>query len=324
MDRLTSARVFVEVADRGSLTKAADQLDMSPAMVSRYLAVAENWLGARLLHRTTRRVSLTDAGQEAIAVCRTLLELAEDMRHRASDRSREPEGTLRVATSASFAEAQLADAIVDFQQLHSRLRVELLVVDRAVDLVEDRIDLAVRISNTLDPSLVSRTLTQCRSVLCATPAYLAKHGCPATLRELKEHACVGHAFGSGTTYLLTRAGQKVAVPVSGTLFTNETSILRRAVLAGAGIGMLPTYFVAEQLRSGELVQLLPDHEPEALGIHAVYLSRRHQPLALRLLVDFLAARFGAAIPPWDRAPDARNRAPASRRLVAGLRPKSAR
>ena len=168
MDRLTASRVFIEVADRGSLTQAAERLDMSAAMVSRYLAAAEAWLGARLLHRTTRRVSLTDAGQAALPTCRQWLELAEEMRHRAGNRSREPEGKLRVTTAASFAEAQLTTAIVDFQRLHPKVQVELLVVDRAVDLVEERIDLAVRISNSLEPHLVSRPLGRCRSVLCAT------------------------------------------------------------------------------------------------------------------------------------------------------------
>lgn len=301
MDRLTAARVFIEVAERGSLTQAAERLDMSPAMVSRYLAAAEEWLEARLLHRTTRRVSLTSAGQAALPSCRQLLELAEDTRHRAGERGREPEGKLRLTTAASFAEAQLTTTIVEFQRLHPRVQVELLVVDRAVDLVEERIDLAIRISNSLEPHLVSRPLGRCRSVLCAAPAYVAEHGLLATVDALKTHRCITHAFGSGATYRFTRAGRSIEVPVAGTLFTNETAILRRAVLDGAGIGMLPTYFVADDLRQGRLVALLPDHEPESMGIAAVYLSRRHQPLALRLLLDFLAARFGDGVAPWDRA-----------------------
>ncbi len=309
MDRLTSARVFIEVAERASLTEAARRLEMSAAMVSRHLAAAEQWLGARLLHRTTRRVSLTEPGQAALGACRQLLELAEDLQHRAAARSRTPEGKLRVSTSASFAEAQLTTAIVDFQRLHPLVDVELIVVDRPVDLVEDRIDLAVRISNSLDPHLVSRPLARCRSVLCATPAYLAEQGWPTSLDELKMHACIGHTFGVGTTYRLRHAGRAVAVDMSGPLLTNETAIVRQAVLAGAGIAMLPTYFVMDALRRGELVHLLPDHEPEVLGIHAVYLSRRHQPLILRLLVDFLVDRFGGAVAPWDRP------APAGARLA---------
>lgn len=299
MDRLTAARVFVEVAERGSLTQTAEHLEMSPAMVSRYLAAMESWVEARLLHRTTRRIGLTDAGQAVLSSCRQLLELAEDVQHLAGNRNREPEGKLRVATSSSFAEAQLTAAIVDFQRLHARVQVELLVADRAVDLVEDRIDLAVRITNALDPTVVARQLAQCRSVLCATPEYLARHGSPAGIEDLKTHRFITHAFGAGTQYRFLHRGDTVEVPVNGTLFTNETAILRRAVLAGAGLGMLPTYFVGDDLRSGMLVRVLPDHEPEPLGIHAVYLSRRHRPLALQLLLEFLAQRFGGQVAPWD-------------------------
>ena len=300
MDRLTAARVFIEVAERGSLTQTAEFLEMSPAMVSRYLAAMEDWVGARLLHRTTRRIGLTDAGQAVLSSCRQLLELAEDVQHLAGNRNREPEGKLRVATSASFAEAQLTAAIVDFQRLHARVQVELLVADRSVDLVEDRIDLAVRITNSLDPAVVARPLAQCRSVLCATPAYLAQHGRPAGIDELKTHRFITHAFGAGTRYRFRHRGKIVEVPVNGMLFTNETAVLRRAVLAGAGLGMLPTYYVGDDLRNGALARILHDHEPEPLGLHAVYLSRRHRPLALQLLLEFLAQRFGGEVAPWDK------------------------
>jgi DNA-binding transcriptional LysR family regulator len=300
MDRITASRVFIEVVERGSLTQAAERLEMSQAMVSRYLAAMESWVGARLLHRTTRRIGMTDAGQAVLSSCRQLLELAEDVQHLAGNRSREPEGKLRIATSSSFAEAQLTAAIVDFQRLHARVQVELLVADRAVDLVEDRIDLAVRITNSLDPAAVARHLAQCCSVLCASPEYLAQHGSPTSIDELKAHRFITHAFGAGTHYRLQHDGDIVEVPVTGSLFTNETAVLRRAVLAGAGLGMLPTYYAGDDLRSGALVQILPDHEPEPLGIHAVYLSRRHRPLALQLLLDFLVQRFGGDVAPWDR------------------------
>ena len=300
MDRLTAARVFVEVAERGSLTQTAARLEMSQAMVSRYLAAMEGWVGARLLHRTTRRITLTDAGQAVLSSCRQLLELADDVEHIAGNRNREPEGKLRVATSSSFAEAQLTMAVVDFQRLHARVQVELLVADRPVDLVEDRIDLAVRITNSLDPAVVARPLAQCRSVLCASPDYLAQHGQPAGIEALNAHRFVTNSFGAGAHYRLRYRGQTVDVPANGMFFTNETAILRRAVLAGAGLGMLPTYYVGDDLRTGRLVRVLADHEPEPLGIHAVYLSRRHRPLALQLLLDFLAQRFGGDVAPWDR------------------------
>lgn len=300
MDRLTAARVFVEVAERGSLTQAAEHLDMSTAMVSRYLAAIEGWLGARLLHRTTRKLSLTDAGLAALPSCRQLLDIAQDTEHLAAERSREPSGVLRVTTASSFAESQLTAALVDFQAQHPQVEVVLSVGDKATDLVGERVDLAVRITNTLDDTMITRQLARCRSVLCASPAYLARHGTPRVAEDLRDHRCVAHAFGIGQQYRFTRGDEVVTVPVAWRFHTNETAVLRQAVLCGAGIGMLPSYYMlGPDLQAGRLVRLLPDHEPEEMGIHAIYLSRRHQPLALRLLVDFLAQRFAGA--PWDAA-----------------------
>lgn len=300
MDRLTAMRVFVDVADGHSLTQAAERLNLSRAMVSRYLASLEAWLGARLLHRTTRRISLSDAGQEALSRCRQMLELSEEVQAATGTRSHEPIGKLRITTSLSFAQAQLTAAVVEFQARHPRVEVDLLAIDRAVNLVEERIDLAVRITNSLDSSVVARKLALCRSVLCASPAYVKRHGRPTRPSELKQHNCITHAFGSGAEYRLRHRGQAVTVAVRGSLFSNETAVLRQAVLAGGGIALLPTYHVVDELRRGALVRLLPDHEPEPLGIHAVYLSRQHQPQALRQLIEFLAERFAGDAPPWDR------------------------
>lgn len=301
MDRLTAVRVFVEVADRGSLTLAAEHLDMSAAMVSRYLAAAEDWFDARLLHRTTRKLSLTDAGLAALPACRQMLELAEEARFIAAERSREPAGVLRVTTTASFADAQLTPVLIDFQRQYPQVEIMLSVGDKPTDLVADRVDLAVRITNTLDPAMIARPLARCRSMLCASPDYLQRHGLPRTADDLRQHCCIAHAFGIGKQYRLSRNGATLTVPVNWSFHTNETAVLRRAVLSGAGIGMLPTYYLDDGLAAGRLVHLLPDYEPEVLGIHAIYLSRQHQPLALRLLVDFLAARFGGELAPWDLA-----------------------
>jgi DNA-binding transcriptional LysR family regulator len=302
MDRLMATRVFVSVVEHGSLTRAAEHLEMSTAMVSRYLATMEGWLGARLLHRTTRRIGLTEAGLSALASCRQLLDLAEDARHLAGAASRIPAGRLRIASSPSFAEAQLADALVEFQQLHPQVNVSLVAADRCVDLAAERIDLAVRITNALEPGLIARQLAVCRSVLCAAPRYVQRHGQPETPDGLLSHRCLSHAFVSATQFRFEHAGKTMEVPVAERFSTNETAVLRRAVLAGGGIGILPTYLVGDDLRLGRLVRILPACEPDTLGIHAVFLSRHHQPLALRLLVDFLAERFGGSAPPWDGAP----------------------
>lgn len=302
MDRLTAVRVFVEVADRGSLTQTAEHLEMSAAMVSRYLAAVEDWFDARLLHRTTRKVSLTDAGLAALPACRQMLDIAEEARSVAARRNREPAGVLRVTTAGSFADAQLTAALIEFQQQYTQVEIVLSVGDKPTDLVAERVDLAVRITNTLDPAMITRPLARCRSLLCASPDYLQRHGLPRTVDDLRRHHCIAHAFGIGKQYRLTRKdGETISVPVSWRFHTNETAVLRRAALSGAGIAMLPTYYLGDDLRSGRLVHLLPDHEPDVLGIHAIYLSRQHQPLALRLLVDFLAARFAGEMAPWDRA-----------------------
>ena len=300
MDHLSAIRTFVEIADQGSLTAAAEGLDLSRAMVSRHLEGLERWLGARLLHRTTRRVSLSEAGQEVLPRLRQMLELASDAQAVTGARRTEPAGKLRVTTSLSFAVAALAPAIVKFQAQFPRIEVELLTLDRSVDLVGERIDLAVRITNRLDDGVVARRLASCRSVLCASPAYLKRRGRPERPEDLKAHECITHAFGTRAEYRLREAGKLSTVTVKGALSSNETLVLRQAALAGAGVAMLPTYFVGADLERGDLVRLLPAYEPEPLGIHAVYLSRRHQLQPLELLINFLADRFGGDVAPWDR------------------------
>jgi DNA-binding transcriptional LysR family regulator len=300
MDHLSAIRTFIQIADQGSLTRAADALDLSRAMVSRHLESLERWLGARLLHRTTRRVSLSEAGQEALPRLRQMLELATDVQSIAGARRTEPTGKLRITTSLSFATSSLTQTMVEFQVLYPRIEIELLTIDRAVDLVGERIDLAVRITNHLDEGVVARRLATCRSVLCASPTYLKRRGAPQRPDDLTAHECITHSFGTRAEYRLRQAGRLTTVAVKGSISSNETLVLRQAALAGAGIAMLPTYFVRGDLAEGTLVRLLPDHEPEPLGIHAVFLSRQHQPQPLKLLIDFLAERFGGEVAPWDR------------------------
>jgi len=302
MDKLVAARIFIETVERGSLSAAADSVGMSRAMASRYLEGLEQWLGARLLHRTTRRLTLTDAGDKALATLRTMLELAEDVQCQVSQDSGEVKGKLRVTTSASFAEAQLTQAMVAFQVAHPKVTIDLLVLDRPVNLVSERIDLAVRITARVDEGLVARRLAPCESVLCASPAYLERHVAPKVLGDLADHRIIAHN-GLATQALQVRDpsdGTTFQLPVEGSLTSNETSVLRAAALAGAGIAMLPTYYVGEDLTAGRLKRVLLRSKLERMDIQAVYASRRHQPKALRLLIDFLAERFGGDTAPWDR------------------------
>jgi len=293
MDRMTAMNVFVEVAERGSLTAAADALEMSRAMVTRYLAEVERWLGARLLHRTTRRISLTGPGEAALLRFRQMLAIGDELRGELATENPEPHGLLRVTASVSFGQIHLAAAVAAFVKRHPLTRVELLLVDRVVNLVEERVDIAVRISRAIDPSLIARPLGPCRSVLCAAPAYLAERGTPATADALAAHNCLTHHYVGKSVWHLQRDGRKIAVAVGGNISANEASLLLEAVRAGAGIAMLPMYQIAPLLRSGELVAVLPDHEVEMLGLHAVYASRRQLPAIMRSFLDFLVERFSS-------------------------------
>lgn len=294
MDRLTAMQVFVEVAERGSLTAAAEAMDMSRAMVTRYLAEAEGWLGARLLHRTTRRISLTGPGEAALLRFRQMLAIGEELHGELASDNPEPHGLLRVTASVSFGQMHLAAAVAAFVRRHPLTRVELLLVDRVVNLVEERVDVAVRISRTIDPSLIARWLAPCRSVLCAAPAYLAERGTPMRAEQLAALNCLTHHYVGKSMWHLQREGRAISVAVGGNISANEASLLLEAVRAGAGIAMLPTYQIAPLLRSGELVQVLPEYEPEEFGIHAVYASRRQLPALMRSFLDFLVERFASA------------------------------
>ncbi|RIX85093.1 LysR family transcriptional regulator [Acidovorax cavernicola] len=300
MDRLNAMRVFVTVVDAGSLSAAADKLDLSRPVVTRYVAELEQWTGARLLHRTTRRLSLTAAGEELLPRCRQVLELAGDMQAAVRHPAEAPSGQLRITASTSFAQAQLAGAVADYVRSYPGVAVDLVLLDRAVNLVDERIDLAIRVSAEIDPNLIARRLSVCRSVVCATPAYLKAHGQPQRVEELAQRNCLTHSYFGRSLWNFTRKadGQPVSVAVAGNLSTNDASSLMALARAGAGIAMLPTYLTSGLLQSGELVSLFPDHEPQVLGVYAVYASRKHMPSALRTLLDFLAERF-TEVPAWD-------------------------
>ena len=299
MDRLTATRVFVEVVDRGSQTAAAEALEMSRAMVSRYLAELETWVGARLLHRSTRKLSLTGVGEQLMPQCREMLTVAESMQGVSAAGDIAPRGNLRIACSQSFAQAWLVHELNAFIGLYPQVGIDLLIGSQAVNLVEARVDMALRITNQLDPNLIARQLAVCRSAVCATPAYLAKHGRPQHPEDLAQHNCLSYAYFGRSIWEFTRAGEPHAVAVSGNLSANESMVLQEATLADAGISLQPLYSVAGLLRSGALVRLLPEYQPQELGIYALYGTRRQMPPALRALLDFLLERL-AEKPDWDR------------------------
>lgn len=297
MDRLKAMQVFSEVARLGSFAAAARQLDITRVMATRYVNELEAWLGSRLLQRSTRRVALTEAGESCLLRCRQMLELSDELQA-AGQGDQSPKGQLRITTSMSFGMAHLAAAVADYLELFPEVAVEMLVADRSVNLIDERIDLAIRIAGELDPNLVARRIAPCHSVVCAAPAYLARRGVPVLPGDLAGHNCLTYAnFGKGE-WRFRRDGEEVGVPVSGNLSANEATVLTQATLAGAGIALQPTYLAGPLIREGRLVALLPGWSPPELSIWGVYLSRRHVPAALRTLLDFLVRRFSGT-PAWD-------------------------
>jgi DNA-binding transcriptional LysR family regulator len=300
MDRLTAMQVFVAVVEGGSQSAAADGLNMSRPVVSRYLAVLEKWAGARLMHRTTRRLSLTATGLEVLPRCRQMLELADDLLAKITMPDSEPRGRLRITVSSSFGFAQMGAATAAYVQRYPGVVVDLLPGDRAFNLVDEGIDLAIRITDELDPNLIARQLSVCRSAVCASPSYLERHGTPLRAEELVGHNCLTHAYFGKSLWKFQRSDGACTVAVSGNITASDSLSLLSAALAGAGIASLPTFLAAPLIRRGELVSLLPDHQPQDLGIHAVYTSRKHMPATLRTMLDFLVECFGED-PPWDLA-----------------------
>ncbi len=301
MDRLTALRVFVCVVEQGSLSGAGEKLEMSRAMVSRYLAELERWMGARLLHRTTRRLSLTGPGEEALNRARAMLALGEEMEHLAIRHDEAPKGQLRITCSYSLSEALLVGAANDYLARYPGTAIDILLLDRTVNLVEERIDLALRITNDLDPNLVARRLGTCHSVVCASPAYLARHAPPQQVQDLALHNCLTYTyFGKSLWEFLGPDGPE-SVPVSGNLSANISNLLLAATLDGAGISLQPAYSVHPHLASGALVPLLTPWQPKRLGVYTVYGTRKQMSPLLRSFLDFLVERM-ADDPLWQEAP----------------------
>ncbi len=291
MDRVKAAIVFKCICEQGSLSAAARVLAMSRPMVSRYLEQMEHWAGTRLLHRSTRKLSLTTAGERVLEQSRELVEVAERIADQ--QEAETPAGRLRVACAQFSAEHLLMPWLPEFLALYPALGIDLQVSNQAVNLVEERIDLAIRVTNDLDPNVIARRLGECESVLCASPDYLARHGRPTEPKQLAMHNCLHYSqFSRGLWHFRQADGEHVALEVAGNFSANESSLLTNAARAGLGIALLPQLEVRQSLASGELVPVLEQLRPEPLGIFGLYRSRRHQPLALSLLLDAIKRHIG--------------------------------
>lgn len=302
MDRLRAFEVFTMVVQRGSFTRAADALDTSAANVTRYVNELERHLGTRLLHRTSRRLSLTESGRALHERVRGILDDVAEAEALASESTVQARGRLRLNAPVSFGILHLAPLWPRFMALHPDVELDVSLSDRVVDLVEEGYDLAIRISRGgAAASQVTRRLSTSHNVVCAAPAYLARKGRPRRLEDLAAHVCIAYSHSSMAEEwpLTDAAGNTRVVRMRSVMQANNGDTVRAATLAGRGLSWQPTFLIGEDLRAGRLVRVLPDHSLPDIDILAVYPSRRHLSAKVRLMVDFLAEQFRGT-PSWDR------------------------
>ncbi|EPS2038966.1 LysR family transcriptional regulator [Citrobacter braakii] len=289
MDRVMAATVFNHICDLGSLSAAARALGLSRPMVSRYLDEMEKWAGARLIHRSSRRLTITPAGEEALGKTRSLAQLSLDIG--AASAAQTPSGTLRVACAHFTAMHILAPVLPAFLTKYPQLRIEVEINNQPVSLVGERIDVAIRITENPEPGTIACRLGDCKSVLCASVEYLHQHGTPETIDDLTQHNCLYYSgFAGKSWHFLDAQGRAAAVAIKGNLSAGISSLLCESALAGTGIALVPELEAREGLAQGKLVRLLSELQPKSLPIYGLYLSREHQPAGLRLLLDALSEK----------------------------------
>jgi DNA-binding transcriptional LysR family regulator len=301
---ITALRTFVTVVESGGFSRAAEVLDSTTAAVSRRVAALEKRLGARLLNRTTRTMSLTETGERYYRDLVTILRALEEADARAAGEAAEPTGTLRITAPLSYGVRRLSPLLSEFMTLHPQLRVVLVLDDGYRDIVSEGFDLAIRIGELKDSTLVARRLAAVRRYFCAAPEYLAQYGVPQRPADLTTHACLHYnniMLREEWTLIGPHGPETVAV--SGPLSTNNGDVLRDAACRGQGIALLPDFIAEDDLASGRLQRILQAYQPLNYSLYVVWASGSFMPSKIRLLVDFLFERFSnQAQPPPRQAP----------------------
>lgn len=297
LDRVTSMQVFARVAGLGSLSAAARALGMSQTMATKHMAELEGRLGTKLVHRTTRRLTLTEAGRSYLEAVERILADIEESDSRISLETMEVRGTLRLNAPVSFGIRAIAPLLPELRRRHPALSVDLGLNDRQVNLIEEGWDLVVRIGSLTDSSLIARKLAPCPMVVCAAPSYLASHGKPRKVADLKHHTCLGYTLSraAGTERWSFGTDGKVRAAVTCPVKANNGDVLVSAAVAGLGIIYQPDFLVARELKAGQLVALKLDHPTmEIGGIFAAYPSDRRPPAKVRAAIDLFTERIAPA------------------------------
>lgn len=299
MDKLDAMNVLAKVVASGSFSEAARRLGVTRSAISKAITQLEHALGARLLDRTTRRVTPTEAGLAYYERCLAILAQISETEAQVSRLHDEPKGVLKVNGPMSFGTLYLGTAVADFMKRYAELKVELTLTDRMIDPLEEGVDLTVRIGAMVDSSLIARRISSARVVLVASPDYIARHGMPEIPQDLISHRCLH--YGHSTTvprWHLTDNEVPLTVPISACLSSNNGDTLRDAALKGVGIARLPSFLVGSDISAGRLVVILPSYPPQNVTIHALYAPNRFLATKTRLFIDFLVERFGK--PVWEQ------------------------
>ena len=293
MDRLKAIESFVRIAQTGSLSKAAQDLGTSRALISSHLKQLEDHLGVRLINRTTRQLSLTESGQEYLSFCQSTLAAFDEAEQSLARSLEEPRGTLKILASMAFANVHLAPVAAEFSIAHPEIKLSLITTDTSFspfELIDQGYDLAVWMRPIEDMSIISTKLGEVRWPALASPAYLAEHGTPKHPQDLAQHTCLIHrSISPDGIWRFTSVDDTVNVKVSGPLLTNSVFALRASALAGVGVTLLPTYFIQDEIESGKLIELFPDYGAPRRPIYILYPHARYLPMKTRLFIDFLRA-----------------------------------
>jgi DNA-binding transcriptional LysR family regulator len=294
MDRLKALEIFKAVVDHGSFVKASDALNLSKPAVTRAIQELEAVLGVQLLLRTTRRISLTAVGHQVLLHTASLLQCYEAMAEASSLNSTEIAGDIKLIAPVSYGMRRLGPALAEFMAAHPKVRVDLRLADGPAALLENHADLALCVAGSLSPSLIARRVSSVHVGLFASPVYLARRGTPQHPLDLLEHDCLIHDGAAGSQWTLVNdiSEERIPVAVRGTLNSNNGDALVGAAIHGAGLVRLPDFYVDSAVARGELVQVLEDWTCPAVDLSLAYVSRQHQPLRVRKLIEHLATALG--------------------------------
>ncbi len=291
--------IFAQVVNEQSFSGAARKLGVSRSSISKAVAKLESALGASLLNRSTRHLSLTEVGTTFFDYCTRISNEADEAHQMIDSLNAQPRGVLKVAVSVAFGTLHIAPAIGEFMRRYPELSIDLTVTDRVVDLAEEGYDVVITVTQDLPQALVARRLAPIRRKLCATPEYFEEFGTPLLPQDLATHNCLDYIHsGDKGLWRFNGPGGDVAVPVSGRLRINDDEALSQVVLGGFGLALIPTFIIGKDIQAKRLKSVLSEYIPMYQHVYALYLPKRNLPLKIRVLIDFLIERFGAE-PYWD-------------------------